>query len=60
MFAAARALSPSMVFIDEIDALAPAREGGAAGSGHHAGGGSAAQVTSRVVSTLLTLLDGGS
>lgn len=27
IFAAARALSPSVVFIDEVDALAPAREG---------------------------------
>ncbi|KAJ1878157.1 hypothetical protein LPJ66_011946, partial [Kickxella alabastrina] len=46
VFAAAAAAAPSVVFIDEVDALCPRRSG--------AGGGAAA----RVVATLLALLDG--
>ncbi|KAI5184814.1 hypothetical protein NEHOM01_0416 [Nematocida homosporus] len=46
VFARARALTPSIVFIDEIDSIAPHRE---------AEGG---QVDKRVVSTLLTEMDG--
>ncbi|KAJ2798607.1 hypothetical protein H4R20_004761, partial [Coemansia guatemalensis] len=45
VFAAARRQRPSVVLIDEVDALCPRRQGG---------GGAA----SRVVATLLTLLDG--
>lgn len=33
IWAAARELAPSLVFIDEVDALAPARGGGAGGAG---------------------------
>ncbi|KAG2429616.1 hypothetical protein HXX76_010848 [Chlamydomonas incerta] len=47
IFAAATALAPSVVIIDEIDALAPAR-----------GSGGGSDVASRLVTALLTLLDG--
>ncbi|KXZ42822.1 hypothetical protein GPECTOR_116g354 [Gonium pectorale] len=55
IFAAASALAPSLVFIDEVDALAPARGGGGGGSAHHA---APADVASRLVTAMLTLLDG--
>jgi transitional endoplasmic reticulum ATPase len=48
VFKKARQAAPCIVFIDEIDALAP-RRGGGGGEGH---------VTERVVSQLLTELDG--
>eukprot|EP00798_Chlamydomonas_sp_ICE-L_P012935 gene12935-5971_t len=47
IFAAARALSPSVIFIDEIDAVAPSREKGS-------GGG----MSDRLLTALLTLMDG--
>lgn len=47
IFAAAKACAPSIVFIDEIDAIAPSREDG--NTGHAAG---------RLVTTLLTEMDG--
>jgi transitional endoplasmic reticulum ATPase len=49
MFHRARQVAPTIIFLDEIDSLAPARTGGA-------GGGS--QVTDRVVNTLLAEMDG--
>jgi transitional endoplasmic reticulum ATPase len=49
MFHRARQVAPTILFLDEIDSLAPARTGGA-------GGGS--QVTDRVVNTLLAEMDG--
>ena len=39
MFAAARAAAPAVVFIDELDALAPARGGGAADGAGGVGAG---------------------
>ncbi|PAV24032.1 AAA family ATPase [Pyrrhoderma noxium] len=51
VFAEARARSPCIVVLDEVDALAPRREGSEDGSG----GG---EVEKRVVATLLTILDG--
>jgi AAA family ATPase len=52
VFARARRNSPSVVIIDEIDALAPRRDGGDASSD------GAGEVEKRVVATLLTLMDG--
>ena len=52
VFAAARAAAPAVVFIDEIDALAPARGGPNADS-------SAGEMTGRLVSTLLLAMEEG-
>lgn len=49
LFARARQVAPTIIFLDEIDSLAPIRSGGA-------GGG--AQVSERVVNTLLAEMDG--
>ena len=48
LFKRARQVSPTVIFIDEIDALAPSRGGGMGDSG----------VTERVVNTLLAEMDG--
>lgn len=53
IFAAASALAPSVIFIDELDAIAPAREGGPGGL--KSGGTSTA--SARVVTTLLMEMD---
>ncbi|EIE21729.1 nuclear AAA ATPase [Coccomyxa subellipsoidea C-169] len=50
VFAAARAAAPAVIFIDELDSLAPARSRGA----HSA---AADEMTGRVVSTLLAAMD---
>ncbi|SNX86111.1 related to AFG2 - ATPase of the CDC48/PAS1/SEC18 (AAA) family [Melanopsichium pennsylvanicum] len=55
IFREARRKSPCIIIIDEIDALAPRREGGM-GEGANADG--AGEVERRVVAQLLTLLDG--
>lgn len=47
IFAEARKYQPAIIFIDEVDALVPKR-----------GGDDAGEAESRVVSTLLTLMDG--
>ena len=52
LFARARAAAPCVLFLDELDALAPARSIGGAGNG-------GASVTERVLAQLLTELDGG-
>ena len=52
MFAAARAAAPAVIFIDEIDSLAPARGGPSADS-------SAGEMTGRIVSTLLLAMEEG-
>lgn len=55
IFREARRKSPCIIIIDEIDALAPRREGG---SGEGANTDGAGEVERRVVAQLLTLLDG--
>lgn len=52
VFARAKRKSPSVVIIDEIDALAPRRDGADASTD------GAGEVEKRVVATLLTLMDG--
>jgi transitional endoplasmic reticulum ATPase len=49
LFARARQVAPTIIFIDEIDSLAPARG---------RGGGGESQATERVVNTLLAEMDG--
>lgn len=53
-YIAARAIAPTVVFIDEVDAFAPARSGMAA-----TGGGDASGTASRVLATLLIEMQGG-
>ncbi|KAK9835096.1 hypothetical protein WJX84_006660 [Apatococcus fuscideae] len=56
IMAAAKAASPAVIFIDELDALVPARQGGdgVGGSGSDAGG----DASMRLVAALLTAMDG--
>src|SRR3546814_17490333 len=49
LFARARAVAPTIVFIDELDSLVPARGSGTAGE---------PQVTERVVNNILAEMDG--
>lgn len=58
IFAVARALSPSVVFLDEIDAIASAREGMNGLRGVSSGAGDAAGASARVLAALLTEMDG--
>jgi SpoVK/Ycf46/Vps4 family AAA+-type ATPase len=53
LFVAARALAPTVLFLDEVDAIAPAREGMAA----RGGGEQTSEVAARVLSTLLTEME---
>lgn len=57
IFTAARAMAPSVIFIDELDALAPAR-GRAEGSGGGTAPEPADEMSGRIVTTLLTAMDG--
>lgn len=52
VFRACRSAAPAVLFLDEVDALAPARAAGGGG-----GGGDGSGVSGRVVSTLLTEMD---
>ncbi|KAG7670187.1 hypothetical protein Ndes2526A_g06520 [Nannochloris sp. 'desiccata'] len=57
VFTAARAAAPCVVFFDEVDAVAPRRDG--AGSSSSSGGGAAGDAAaSRVLNQLLCELDG--
>jgi SpoVK/Ycf46/Vps4 family AAA+-type ATPase len=60
VFQAAAKQKPCVILLDELDAIAPARSdgdgGGAKGGG--GGGGGEDQMSARVVSTLLTIMDG--
>lgn len=60
MFAAARALAPAVLLLDEVDALAPAREGVAAAGGHMAAasGGGGGDTSARLLTALLVQMDG--
>ena len=58
LFIAARAVAPTVLFLDEVDAIAPAREGMATGTS--SGGGEASEAAARVLSVLLTELEGTS
>lgn len=53
-FARARMAAPSIIFLDEADAIAPGRGGGGGGGS----GGGAPDVALRLLSTLLTEMDG--
>jgi transitional endoplasmic reticulum ATPase len=55
IFRRARQASPCVIFFDEIDSIAPSRGGGMGGRG---GGGSGSGTSDRIVSQLLTEMDG--
>jgi ATPase family associated with various cellular activities (AAA) len=55
VFAAARACAPSIIFIDELDVLAPSRGSQRGAFGPAA---SATEASARIVSTLLQEMDG--
>lgn len=55
LFAIARAIAPTIVIMENIDMFAPNRY---ASEGNHHGGGPAAETFNRILSTLLTEIDG--
>ncbi|MDQ3851395.1 MAG: CDC48 family AAA ATPase [Thermoproteota archaeon] len=55
IFRRARQASPCVIFFDEIDSIAPSRGGGMEA---HGGGGSRSGTSNRIVSQLLTEMDG--
>ena len=57
LFEEASKRAPSIIFLDELDALVPVRHGGG-GGGTATGGGHQDQIHATVVSTLLSLMDG--
>ncbi len=57
VFAAARAAAPAVIFLDEVDALAPARGGASGGAG--AGGGAAARLVAALAGEMDALAAAG-
>jgi SpoVK/Ycf46/Vps4 family AAA+-type ATPase len=57
-FRRARLATPSIIFLDEADALAPRRQEGGGNGDAQGGGGGGPDAGLRLLSTLLTEIDG--